>query len=54
VCNFTREVKIGERMNLNFGIVSSNENFFFTVTVEIGDKRRRKAFGFVFDWIFIG
>lgn len=46
--------KGGKWKNLNFGIVGSYENFFLAVTVEIGDKGRRKAFSFVFDWVFIG
>lgn len=41
-------------MNLNFGVVSGDENFLLAVTVEIGDERGRKAFGFVFHWVFIG
>lgn len=40
--------------DLDFGVVSGDEDFLLAVAVEIGDDRRREALGFVLDGVVVG
>lgn len=45
-------IKLKRKINLNFGIVSGHKNLFLAIAIEIGNKGRREALSFVFDWVF--
>lgn len=40
--------------DLDFGVVSGDEDFLLAVAVKIGDDRRREALGFVLDGVVVG
>lgn len=49
---FSSFIDLKEREDLNFGIMSGDEDFFSAVSVEIGNDRWWEAIGVEFDRIF--